>query len=55
MQAIVGNWYVMMPPWTAYPALMLAAIVSGAIVGVEREKKIKPAGLRTRAIALSPL
>lgn len=47
MQVIVGNWYAMMPPWAAYPALVLAAIVCGAIVGVEREKKIKPAGLRT--------
>ncbi|MBS3964122.1 MAG: MgtC/SapB family protein [Methylomonas sp.] len=47
MQVIVGNWYVMMPPEAAYPALVLAAIVCGAIVGVEREKKIKPAGLRT--------
>ncbi|MCL7419745.1 MAG: MgtC/SapB family protein [Methylobacter sp.] len=28
-------------------ALTLAAIACGAIVGVEREKKIKPAGLRT--------
>jgi putative Mg2+ transporter-C (MgtC) family protein len=31
----------------AYPALMLAAVVCGTIIGVEREKMIKPAGLRT--------
>jgi len=47
MNPITQNWYAMMPPVAAYPALMLAAVVCGTIIGVEREKKIKPAGLRT--------
>lgn len=47
MNRLTSDWYVLMgSPW-AYLALTLAAIACGAIVGVEREKKIKPAGLRT--------
>jgi len=47
MNPITQNWYELMPSLAAYPALVLAAVVCGAIIGVEREKKIKPAGLRT--------
>lgn len=44
---IVANWQHTLPPVIAYPALIAAASICGAIVGVEREKKLKPAGLRT--------
>lgn len=44
---IIGNWRESMPvPW-AEIALALVAVLCGAIVGAEREKKEKPAGLRT--------
>lgn len=44
---IVEDWRRLMPtPWPEI-ALALMSVVCGAIVGVEREKKEKPAGLRT--------
>lgn len=43
----IGNWYDLIPqPWLAL-ALVTVAILCGAIVGIEREKKEKAAGLRT--------
>jgi putative Mg2+ transporter-C (MgtC) family protein len=47
MQWLVSNWRGLLPnPWLQI-ALVLAAIVCGAVVGSEREKREKPAGLRT--------
>jgi putative Mg2+ transporter-C (MgtC) family protein len=44
---IVGDWRTLMPlPW-ADVLLALVSIACGAIVGTERERKEKPAGLRT--------
>ena len=44
---LFGSWYDLLPqPWLAV-ALAMVAMVSGAIVGIEREKKEKAAGLRT--------
>lgn len=43
----VGDWWELVPaPW-AQIALALVAVLAGAIVGAEREKREKPAGLRT--------
>lgn len=47
LHRITADWYQTLPAVAAYPALIVAATVCGAIIGVEREKKIKPAGLRT--------
>lgn len=47
LHGIVANWQQTLPPVAAYPAVTVAATLCGAIVGVEREKKLKPAGLRT--------
>lgn len=47
MNWLTNDWYQLFAsPWS-YLALTLAAIACGAIIGVEREKKVKPAGLRT--------
>lgn len=47
MNWLINDWYVLLgSPWS-YLALTLSAIVCGTIVGAEREKKVKPAGLRT--------
>jgi putative Mg2+ transporter-C (MgtC) family protein len=47
MNWLVANWNTLLPkPW-AQVALALAAVVCGAIVGTERERREKPAGLRT--------
>jgi putative Mg2+ transporter-C (MgtC) family protein len=44
---VIGNWRTLLPtPW-AEITLALMSVISGAIVGAEREKKEKPAGLRT--------
>lgn len=47
LQQLLTDWHGLLPPLAAYTALMAAAVVCGAIIGVEREKKLKPAGLRT--------
>jgi MgtC family len=44
---IIADWYQTLPSLAAYPALIMTAVVCGAIIGIEREKKIKPAGFRT--------
>lgn len=44
---LTGNWRQHLPsPWLEV-GLALAAFVAGAIVGLERERRDKPAGLRT--------
>ena len=47
MAFVFGNWWALLPaPWSPI-ALTIAAVVAGAIIGVERERREKPAGLRT--------
>ncbi|QXP82639.1 MgtC/SapB family protein [Methylococcus sp. Mc7] len=47
MNWLIDDWYHLLPaPW-ADIALTLAAVFCGALIGAEREKKVKPAGLRT--------
>ena len=44
---LIGDWHKLIPtPWCEI-ALVLISVIGGAIVGVEREKREKPAGLRT--------
>ena len=44
---VIGDWHRLVPtPWCEI-ALVLISLFCGAIVGVEREKREKPAGLRT--------
>lgn len=46
MESVFANWYERFPsPWTPV-ALVLVATLAGALVGAERERKEKPAGLR---------
>jgi putative Mg2+ transporter-C (MgtC) family protein len=46
-QWLTQDWKTLLPvPW-AVTALMFMAILSGAVVGTERQRKEKPAGLRT--------
>src|SRR5215813_5951141 len=47
MAYVVENWWRLLPPPVAAISLTLAAILCGAIVGAERERQEKPAGLRT--------
>ncbi|HYV28465.1 MAG TPA: MgtC/SapB family protein [Candidatus Eisenbacteria bacterium] len=47
MNWLIGDWHTVLgPPW-AEILLALIAVICGSIVGAEREKKEKPAGLRT--------
>jgi putative Mg2+ transporter-C (MgtC) family protein len=47
MNWLLSDWRGLLPdPWL-HIGLMLGAIVCGAVVGLEREKREKPAGLRT--------
>jgi len=47
VRILVDDWHAFLPtPW-AQIALVLVAVVSGGIVGGEREHREKPAGLRT--------
>jgi putative Mg2+ transporter-C (MgtC) family protein len=47
MNWLLSDWRQLLPePWASI-ALVVAAVVCGAIVGSEREKREKPAGLRT--------
>ena len=49
-QLLLGNWRGVIPsPWIEL-LLVLTAMVCGVIVGGEREKKEKPAGLRTMVL-----
>ena len=47
MSWLVDDWWRVMPAPAAAVALVLVAIGCGAIVGAERERREKPAGLRT--------
>ena len=47
MSWLTSSWYGQLDPVAAYPLLVLVAIAAGALVGFEREKADKPAGLRT--------
>lgn len=47
---VLHSWYELMPRQMAMPVLTLAAALFGAFVGVEREIKEKPAGVRTLAL-----
>lgn len=44
---IAGNWMTLFHPPLAQVGLMLVALIGGAIIGSDREKREKPAGLRT--------
>ena len=47
MQFLIDDWRShLQPPWTQI-ALAIVAVVCGALVGTERERHEKPAGLRT--------
>jgi len=47
MSLIFHSWYSLIPaPWSQV-LLMLIAVICGAIIGAERERREKPAGLRT--------
>ena len=47
MSWLIESWWVMLPRPAVAPALSLVAILCGAIVGAERQRREKPAGLRT--------
>jgi putative Mg2+ transporter-C (MgtC) family protein len=47
MRWLVDDWWRLLPSPAATLALVLIAIGCGAIVGAERERREKPAGLRT--------
>lgn len=50
MDWIIGDWRQLMPkPW-ANVALVLIAVMCGTIVGLEREREDKPAGIITLAL-----
>lgn len=47
MQWLTQSWHALIPaPW-ATVVLMLVAVLCGAIVGIERDRKEKPVGFRT--------
>jgi putative Mg2+ transporter-C (MgtC) family protein len=44
---LIGDWHKLIPtPWCEI-ALVLISLIGGSIVGIERERREKPAGLRT--------
>jgi putative Mg2+ transporter-C (MgtC) family protein len=47
---LLHSWYELLPQHIAMPVLTVAAAVFGALIGVEREIKEKPAGVRTLAL-----
>jgi len=47
MNWLTGNWRELLPPSLATVALILVALVSGIIIGEDRERREKAAGLRT--------
>ncbi len=50
MQWLTDNWHSLLPfPWGSV-LLSILALVCGAWVGVERQRKEKPAGIRTMAL-----
>jgi putative Mg2+ transporter-C (MgtC) family protein len=50
MSWLLESWHLLLPkPWSAI-LLAFVAVLCGAWVGIERERKEKPAGLRTMAL-----
>lgn len=50
MQWVTGSWHSLFAsPWD-WVMLALAAVLSGSVVGLERERKGKPVGLRTLSL-----
>jgi putative Mg2+ transporter-C (MgtC) family protein len=50
MQWLIGNWHSLFPyPWGSV-SLSILALLCGAWVGIERQRKEKPAGIRTMAL-----
>jgi putative Mg2+ transporter-C (MgtC) family protein len=50
MRWFIENWHLLLAkPWDA-TLLVFVAVISGAWVGMERQRKEKPAGLRTMAL-----
>jgi putative Mg2+ transporter-C (MgtC) family protein len=50
MSWLIESWHILLPkPWAPI-ALAVLAVLCGACVGVERERREKPAGLRTMAL-----
>jgi putative Mg2+ transporter-C (MgtC) family protein len=47
---LLSNWYEQLPAGWANAALALIALLCGAIVGIERERREKSAGLRTLSL-----
>jgi len=47
MEWFIRDWHSLFPHVVVNPLLALVAVVCGSIVGVERERREKPAGLRT--------
>ena len=45
MHWLFNNWYQLLVAPAAYMALLASALFCGILIGAEREKKIKPAGL----------
>lgn len=53
MKWLLNDWYQLLsPPWS-YVAVMVSALICGAMIGTERERKVKPAGLRTMILIAS--
>jgi putative Mg2+ transporter-C (MgtC) family protein len=50
MRWITGNWHDLLSPVWASIALVVAAVLSGGIVGIERERKQKAVGFRTLSL-----
>src|SRR6266700_2823927 len=47
VRILVGDWRALLPtPW-AQITLVLVSVICGGIIGSERERREKPAGLRT--------
>ena len=47
MNWLTSDWRALLDPPLAATALMLVALICGGIIGLDREKREKPAGLRT--------
>jgi len=39
LNRIISDWYQTLPEVAAYPVLIMASVICGAVIGVEREKK----------------
>ena len=47
MNWLINDWHHLLNhPWMEM-ALIAASVLCGALIGIEREQKLKPAGLRT--------